>query len=151
MEGLERFVREHPIFAELDEDLAERVGGCARNVRFPAGEYLLRHGQRATQIYLIRRGRVALETAVPGRSPLIFETVQEGEVVGASWLVPPHRCCYDARALELTRALALDAECLRQKSEEDHDLGYELMKRFTPVLVRRLEAARFQILDVYGQ
>jgi len=151
MEGLERVVREHPIFAGLDEDSSQRIGGCARNVRFAAGEYLLREGQRASQIYLIRRGRVALETAIPGRSPLIFETVQEGEVVGASWLIPPHRCCYDARALELTRALALDAECLRRKSEGDHDLGYELMKRFTPVLARRLEAARFQILDVYGQ
>ena len=151
MEGLERIVREHPIFAGLDESFCRLIGGCARNVRFLAGEYLLREGQRVNHIYLIRRGRVALETAVPGRSPLIFGTVQEGEVIGVSWLVPPYRCSYDARALELTRAIALNTECLRRKSEADHDLGYELMKRLMPVLVHRLEAARFQMLDVYGQ
>ena len=53
------------------------------------------------------------------------------------------------RALELTRAIALDAACLRQKCEADHDLGYDLMKRFMPVLIQRLQTSRLQALDVY--
>ena len=71
-------------------------------------------------------------------------------VVGVSWLVPPYRWTYDAKALELTRAIAMDAGCLRAKCEQDHDLGYEVMKRFVPILVERLQATRLQILDVYG-
>lgn len=67
-----------------------------------------------------------------------------------SWLVPPYRWTYDAKALELTRALAIEAKCLRGKCEADHDLGYEMMERFMPVLVERLHAARLQMLDVYG-
>jgi CRP/FNR family transcriptional regulator, cyclic AMP receptor protein len=44
----------------------------------------------------------------------------------------------------------MDGSCLRQKCEADHDLGYEMMKRFMPVLIERLQATRIQILDVYG-
>ena len=44
----------------------------------------------------------------------------------------------------------MDATCLRGKCEADHDLGYELMQRFVPVLVERLHGTRMQMLDVYG-
>ncbi len=74
-----------------------------------------------------------------------------GEFVGASWLIPPYRWTFDARAVELTRAIGIDAACLRGKCEADHDLGYEMMKRFLPALVKRLHATRLQILDVYGK
>jgi len=74
----------------------------------------------------------------------------EGEILGVSWVIPPYRWTYDARALDLLRAIAIDAACLRQKREADHDLGYEMMKRFLPILVQRLQATRLQILDVYG-
>lgn len=63
----------------------------------------------------------------------------------------PYRRRYDARAVELTRAIAFDCRCLRDKCEADHDLGYELMKRFLPPLLERLEAARLQSADVYGK
>jgi CRP-like cAMP-binding protein len=56
----------------------------------------------------------------------------------------------DARAVEPTRAIALDGKCLRTKCEENHDLGYELLKRFVHIVEKRLEATRMQLLDVYA-
>ena len=47
------------------------------------------------------------------------------------------------------RAIALNGKCLRPKCEENHDLGYEVLKRLAPIIERRLEATRFQLLDVY--
>jgi CRP/FNR family cyclic AMP-dependent transcriptional regulator len=81
----------------------------------------------------------------------VVSTLSAGEIVGASWLVPPYRWTFDARAVELTRAIGMDAQCLRGKCEADHDLGYALMKRFLPIFVKRLEATRLQLLDVYGK
>jgi hypothetical protein len=77
--------------------------------------------------------------------------VQEDEIVGVSWLIPPYRWTYNARVVEFTRAIAIDASCLRGKCEADHDLGYEVMKRFMTVLIQQLHAAQVQILDVYGE
>jgi CRP/FNR family transcriptional regulator, cyclic AMP receptor protein len=151
METLERILRAHPFFAGFAAEHSRLVTGCARNHRFNAGEYLLRENEPANEFFLIRHGKVALEIAAPGQAPLVFSAVGEGEIVGASWLVPPYRWAFDARAVELTRAIGIDAACLRAKCEADHDLGYEMMKRFLPILVKRLQATRLQILDVYGK
>jgi CRP-like cAMP-binding protein len=150
MEGLERTIKEHPFFASMQDAFRDLVCGCAKNVHFEAGQYLFHEGEPADWFYLLRHGRVALQITAPGRGAVTFQTVPRGELVGISWLIPPYRWTYDARAIEDTRAIAVNAACLRQKCEDDHDLGYEMMKRFTPVLVQRLHATRLQILDVYG-
>jgi CRP/FNR family transcriptional regulator, cyclic AMP receptor protein len=149
-EGIEDIVAAHPFFAGLDEAHARLVGGCAMNARFDAGQFLFHEGEPAERFYLLRHGRVSLEIASPGRGAVSFQTLGPGEIVGVSWLIPPYRWSYDARALELVRAIAVDAVCLRRKSEADHDFGYAMMKGFVPVLVQRLQATRLQILDVYG-
>jgi hypothetical protein len=48
------------------------------------------------------------------------------------------------------RTFALDAECLRNKLEEDHEFGFQILKRLTLKIEARFQAARFQLLDVYG-
>jgi len=151
IEGLERILYEHPFFADLEPEHTRLLAGCARNHRFAAGQYLFREGEPADEFFIIRHGKVALELVGPGRAPIVFETLMDGEIAGASWLVPPYRWMFDARALELTRAIGIDAACLRGKCDADHDLGYEMMKRFLWILVRRLDATRLQILDVYGR
>ena len=149
-ENLEQVLREHAFLDGLDQAACSLVCGCAEHVTFEAGSYLFREGQPADRLYLIRHGRVALEISVPERGALTFQTLGENEIIGVSWLVPPYRWAYDAKALELVRAIAIDAGCLRMECEKDHDFGYKLMMRFVPILIERLQATRFQILDVYG-
>ncbi len=151
MKGIEEILKGHPFFKEIPADQGALIAGCARNHRFDAGRYLFHEGDAADEFFLIRRGRVALEIAAPGRQPIVIATLGEGEIIGTSWLVPPYRWMFDARAMELTRAIGIDAACLRGKCETDHHLGYELMKRFLPIFVKRLHAARLQLLDVYGK
>jgi CRP-like cAMP-binding protein len=149
MESLERLLREHAVLKGLAEHHLAFLAGCARNVRFQMGDFLFREDEEASASFLIRSGRVALEIDVPGREVLRLETVGEGDLLGWCWLFPPYRWHFDARALEATRAIALDGVCLRQKCEADHDLGYELTKRFLYQVHQRLERSRLQLLDVY--
>jgi CRP-like cAMP-binding protein len=151
MENLEQILLKHPFFAGFETELGKTVSGCARNHYFEAGKYLFREGDPADEFYLVRHGAVALELHAPGQAPIVFETLGEGEIVGASWLVPPYRWTFDARATQPVRAIGVDARCLRTKCEADHHLGYEMMKRFVPVLIRRLHATQLQVLDVYGR
>ncbi len=150
MQTLEPILAAHPFFTGLDERHLQLLVGCASNVRFNADEFLLREGQEANQFYLIRTGKVRLEIFTPERGPIAIQTIGEGDVLGWSWLMPPYRWSLDARALEPIRAIVLDGACLRGKCEADHDLGYELHKRFAPLIVQRLQATRLQLLDVYG-
>ncbi len=151
MQGLEPIIAAHPLFAGLAPRYLELLAGCARNQRFEAGSYLFREGEPAREFLLLRHGRVALEIHAPARAPILIATLGDGELVGASWLVPPYRWQFDARALQTVRAIGIDAECLRAKAESDTGFGYDMMKRFVPVVVARLQATRLQLLDVYGR
>lgn len=151
VEGLGKIVGSHALFKGLDPGFLDLVAGCARNVRFAAGDYLLHEGDDASEIFLIREGQAALEISAPGKPQTRFQTIGPNEVIGLSWLVPPYRWTYDARAISDLRAISLDAICLRNKCETDAALGYEVMKRFTPTIVERLHQARLQMLDVYGR
>lgn len=150
MGTLEGALAEHPFFSGLDAGYLQLAVGCAANVRFNAGESVCRQGDEADHFYLIRAGKVALEIPVPGRGTVTIQTLGDGEILGWSWLIPPYRWRFDARAVETTRAIAFDGRCLRSKCEEDPQLGYELLKRVVARFGERLDATRFQLLDVYA-
>ena len=148
--SLVEIVTGHPFFVGLERGFCDLVSGCARNVRFDAGTYLFRKGEPADEFYLVREGRVALQVTARGGETITFQTINHDEIVGLSWLIPPYRWSFDAKATTRIRAIGINATCLRDKCESDHDLGYELMKRVMPVMISRLDAARLQALDVYG-
>ncbi len=150
MKTLDKVMLDSDLFAGLEERYAEQLSGCSQLVGFDSGESLFREGEPADRFYVIRRGRVALELFVPGRGPMTIETIDEGEVVGWSWLFPPHTWHFDARAVSPVRAIAVDGVCIRGKCDDDHALGYELMTRFSAVLLDRLNATRLRLADLYG-
>jgi len=150
VQTLEPILAKHPFFEGLDKSYLELLVGCASNARYNPGEYLFREGEEAKQFFIVRRGRVAVEIAVPGRGAITIQTHEEDDVVGWAWLFPPYHWHFSARAVELTRVFALDGECLRRKCEQDPALGYEFVKRFSDKIVRSLDLTRLQLLDLYG-
>ena len=150
MQTVDQLLGESPALEGLAPEHRATMAGCARLHVFPAGERLLREGDPADEFFLIRRGAVAVETDVPGRGPVTLETLEPGELLGWSWLVPPYRSAFGARALEDVHVIVLDGACLRGKCDDDKELGYELMKRFAQVMIDRLQHARVRLLDVYG-
>jgi CRP-like cAMP-binding protein len=150
METLERILTEHAFFEGLEPEYLKIVTGCASNVRFAPGAYIFREGEEANQFYLLRQGKVAIEIFAPQSPPIIVDTVEKDEILGWSWLVSPYHWRFDARAVEMTRAIALDGKCLREKCEANPGLGYALLKRLVQLIDQRLQATRIQLLDVYA-
>ena len=150
MENLESIIAKCPFFNGLEHAYLDLIVGCASNVRFEAGAYMFREGTPADTFYLIREGKVGIEIFAPHRKPIIVATLGEGEIVGWSWLLPPYVWKFNGHALHQTRAIALDGKCLRGKCEENHDLGYEILKRLVQIVEHRLDEARFQQADVYA-
>jgi CRP/FNR family cyclic AMP-dependent transcriptional regulator len=143
-------VASHPLLAGLPGDAVAQVAGCARNVAYGPGDLLLAEGDQADTLFLVRRGRVAIEIHAPGRGSIVVETVGPGAVVGWSWLFPPFRWQFDARAVTPVGVVAVDAACLRAKADADDALGHQLVTRVAAVLLERLQATRIRLLDLYG-
>ncbi len=150
MRTIAQYLPQHPFFEGLDESVAALVAGCAHNVHFRPGEHLFREGDPADTFFVVRHGRVALEVRGAAGPSVVVDTVHDDDVIGWSWLVPPHRWMFDARATDQTSAIAFDAVCLREKATADPVVGYALLQRVVTVMAARVQSARVRLLDLYG-
>jgi CRP-like cAMP-binding protein len=150
MQPLDQLLAEASALQSLPAAHRTTMAGCARIRVFEPGAMLLAEGDPADEFFLIRRGGVAIETEVPGRGAVTLETLGDGDLVGWSWLVPPYRSAFGARAVDTAHVIAFDGVCLRGKCEQDPALGYDLLKIVATVFVRRLEETRMRLLDLYA-
>ena len=140
----------HPFLEGLPAPWLERLSYQAKRNVHHGGSRLFREGGPADRFWLIRDGRVALEFNVPGRGDIVIEQLGPGSVLGWSWMFPPHRWHFGAIAAEQTLAIELDGRGVMRLCGDDAALGYELTKRFSAVLIDRLQAARMRLVDLYG-
>lgn len=143
-------LKEHPFFQQLSQENLIFIGSCAKNVVFHEGDILAHHGDPAELFYLIREGQISLILESPNHKPFLFQTLGANELVGLSWLIPPYLWTASAQVSHNTHAIAFNGKCIREKCEKDPRLGYLLMKHLVSVLVKREDATRLHLLDVYG-
>jgi CRP-like cAMP-binding protein len=146
--GLESILADHPFAKDMPPQVLSTISGCCSNAVYHPGDYIFREDEPADHFFLIRHGLVALEIHVPQGPPIVVETLETGDIFGWSWLLPPYRWSSDARASEQVRLLKLDGVCLRGKMESDHLLGYEIYRRFLPIMARRLSTTRLRIVEL---
>jgi CRP-like cAMP-binding protein len=123
---------------------------CASRETFTPGQFLCRDNEEARKFYLIHHGRVAVEFYRPRRGAVTIQTLGEGEVLGWLWFDRPYHWHLDARALDLTRVISLEVQGLLDRCNQDHDFGYELMRRYAHTLVVQFRVTKVQLADFYG-
>jgi CRP/FNR family cyclic AMP-dependent transcriptional regulator len=133
----------------LSTDGLEFLDSVVQEVHFPKGAVIFDEDERADSFYLIATGKAGLEVAIPAREPVLVETLGPGELLGVSWLLPPHRWNWRAKALVATDILAFDAAAVRTQCEKDVDLALHVYKTVAEESIRRLHATRVRLLDLY--
>lgn len=145
--SVEYNIKNHPFFRDIDADISSIIDHSTQ-VIFNEDEIVFREGDHADSIYLITHGRVALELSTAHRGRIMIQTIGKDDVLGISWLFPPYKWHFDARALELTRTIKIDADLMMKRCEEDNRLGYAIMKRLASIIMKRLQAVRLQLLEI---
>jgi CRP/FNR family cyclic AMP-dependent transcriptional regulator len=140
----------HPFFAGMSRQPLALLTDCAIPVHFKKEEVIFREGEPANRFYLIESGKVILESGVKHGQSVVVDTIGAGDLLGWSWMFSPYAWHFTARAMELTTAIFFYGTILRQYCEKDHSLGYELLKRMTAVMTRRMQAARQKMLGVHS-
>jgi CRP-like cAMP-binding protein len=135
----------HDFLKRLDDRCLMDLASGVRPFAVAAGGHLGRKGQPASAFYLIQHGTVTAcrEDADGGSTPVM--TVGPGGVVGWSWLVPPHRWHFTCTASEPVSGLMFDAEWLRDRCEQNHELGYHLLREMIGSLAGQLVATQEQL------
>lgn len=139
---------QHEFLRDLSERHRMLLASGARPFAAKAGQFLSRQGESAHAFFLIRSGHVALESAMPGGGDgLLIQNVGPGEIVGWSWLVPPHKWQFNCRAVDAVEGISFDAEWLRDLCERDASLGYHLLKQLVTVIAQRLSSTRRHLVE----
>jgi CRP/FNR family cyclic AMP-dependent transcriptional regulator len=140
-------VASHPFLIGMNKTELELLTDCAMVVRFAPGQAVFREGEPANRFYLIESGRVVLESNGTSGEPIVVDQVGAGDLFGWSWMFPPYAWHFTARAVEPTVAIFFYGTILREYCERNHSLGYELFKRMSEVMARRLQTARHKMLS----
>jgi len=142
---LDAQVARHPFFLGLKPEHIRMLTDCAMATQFEPNQIIFREGETANRFYLIEEGGVVLEADEANRS-VIIDRIGVGDLLGWSWIFPPYRWHFAARATEPTRAIFFYGTILREYCEKDPALGYELFKRMSEIMMKRLQRARGELI-----
>ena len=138
----------HPFLVGMNHTQLTLLTDCAVARHFKTGQTILREGEFANGFYLIETGKVALESVAGFGESIPLQIVGAGDLLGWSWMFPPYVWRFTARAVGPIDAIFFYGTTLRKNCEKDHPLGYELLKRTTRVMLRRLQATRDRMLSI---
>ena len=146
-QALYAVVAQHPFFMGMIPRHLQQLAEAAIELQFEEGENIFAEGSPANRFYLILKGKVVLESEMADRNMIPIQTLGPGDDLGWSWLFPPYSMHFTARALEPTTAIFFYGTRLREQCDEDHELGYQLMKRIAEVATKCLHATQTRLME----
>jgi len=149
-QSIEDYLPTHAFFSELDDSFMKFLSDSATELKIKKGDVLFRQGERADKFYLLRNGQMSVQVPALMGPTLEIQTLGEDQMLGWSWLIPPYRWNFQARALEDSDLLEFDGSAILARCEEDPKFGYELLKRFATLMSERLDAARQKMMDEWN-
>ncbi|MEE9597084.1 MAG: cyclic nucleotide-binding domain-containing protein [Acidiferrobacterales bacterium] len=149
-QSIEDYLSSHVFFSELDDSFMKFLSDSATELKIKKGDVLFQQGERADKFYLLRNGHVSVQVPALMGPTLEIQALGEDQILGWSWLIPPYRWNFQARALEDSELLEFDGSAILARCEEDPKFGYALLKRFAALMSDRLDAARQKMMDEWN-
>lgn len=148
--AIRTYLGQLPFFSGLTNAQLDLLAGFASATRYNGQQRVFKSDTDADKFYIVRDGKVGVEIPAVAGEPLRIQTLGNGGVLGWSWLLPPYRWLFDARALVPSDIIVVDGARLREQCETDNALGYQLMKRFAVLMAERLNASRIAAIKEYS-
>lgn len=141
---------EEGFFAGMEADFMQFMTEHAERQDVHENKVLFRHGNRADRFYLVSKGEISIEIPAIEGPKLQLQTLGPGRVLGWSWLIPPYKWHFQARAMEDASLIVMDGAAVLAHCEENPRFGYELFKRFSALMSRRLSEARERMMEEWN-
>lgn len=141
MTDIENRIAAHAFVRPLSEAARKVIIQGAREEVLEPNQVVIRAGQPAHSLYLIETGKVAIEAPQAGGTARTVQVIDGGSAFGWSWLYAPFTWRLQVRAMERARVIRLDGGHILAACEGNHEVGYEILKRVSQVLIERLHAA----------
>lgn len=147
---IEQHIDAQEFLADLKPDFKKYLVEHAHFRSLDANEVLFRYDTEADRFHLVTEGRVSIEVAAIEGPPLELQELGPGAILGWSWLIPPYRWSFQARAEEAGQVIEFNGRAVRDRCEANPEFGYEILKRFSALMSERLSSAREQMMDEWS-
>lgn len=148
--SIQDYLSTHKFFSGLDENFLKFLSESATELSIKKNDVLFQQGKRADTFYLLREGQISVQVPALVGPSLEIQQLGDNQLLGWSWLIPPYRWNFMARAEQDSYLLEFDGNAILTRCEEDAEFGYELLKRFATLMSERLDAARQKMMDQWN-
>jgi CRP-like cAMP-binding protein len=129
------------LFGGLSEAELAKIAKLCRERTYDDGSVIFTIGGSATDIYLLKAGKVNIQIEFKIYEYEIIATVYtvgKGEIFGWSALVPPHRLTASARCEGKADVITINGKELLDLLEKEKLIGYLVMKNLSGLISSRL-------------
>ena len=125
----------------------EKLVSIARPVRFDAGARLVRQGEPSRGAFLIDRGRVRAQVALPGGGELAVAELGEGEMFGEMALIERGICSASVVAASAVAGWFIARDDFRAMVASRDPAALETQREITRVLAGKLRALNARVRE----
>jgi len=134
------------LFKGLNANQIKKVMAIGNQIPMKKGQQIIKEGQEANGVYILRSGAVELMTAVEKDFDLPISILRNpGDVFGTSALVPPYQYSLSARCVVEGVLLCIETSALRKLAAEDRDIGCQMMTNLAAHFLDRLKETRQEV------
>jgi CRP-like cAMP-binding protein len=123
-----RILKGHGLFANLSVEDVDKISGFSEKKTYRKNTLIFNYGDKASHVYLLLDGSVHLYLpATPEEFRIVVSDVARDDLFGLSPLLGSERYTLEARAVEPSQVLAIDAKKLRGLLETNCTAGFSIM------------------------
>ena len=158
-------------FDEVDANTLDAIDGMSEIINLNSEDIIFDYNEPSLKLYGLIEGEVELslvfrdkvleteieyEEAIQARmvdkeKQIVVDTVQPGQVFGWSSMVGPGKRTVTAKCSKPSRALAVPAADLKKMLDQDHTLGYLIMKKLSTIISKRLQRRTDQLIETWNE
>ena len=134
------------LFRGMGEGQMKKILAVGKQIPMKKGQQIIKEGQAANGVYILRSGAVELMTTVEKDFDLPISILRNpGDVFGTSALVPPYQYSLSARCVEDGVLFCMETSALRKLAAEDRDIGCQMMTNLAAHFLDRLKETRQEV------
>jgi CRP-like cAMP-binding protein len=140
-------LKECKVFSGLSDAELEKVLSSVLEKQYEAGTTIFQGGDSAVELLIVQEGKVALQMTLPDAEGqmsrrITVDIVTKNETVGWSAIVEPYTYNFTAVCLQKVNALSISGNKLRWLLQDNHEIGYKVLKELIKVAASRLDETR---------
>jgi len=148
--SIEKLLTEAPAFAGLSDEHKRRLAAHGEAVEVGNGEVLFRSGDPARHFFVLVDGEISIEIPAVTGPTLQVQRLSPVRVLGWSWLLPPFKWSFNARAERDSEVIRFDGEAVLEACEADPAFGDAVIEDDAALMAERLDAAHRKMMEQWS-